>query len=418
MKKIILLPYLLLSITCVYAQNFQIVFTGSGSSTVVDSVQAENLTQGTEITILGTDILNLVGQVGINPVTGAGNRGVTIFPNPTPSTRFIEFETEAPGLTQITVNDMAGKVIAGHQTTLPAGSHRFEAGSFPGGVYYLQIITAGKALSGKFISTEAAIGRGEITYLGSVANSHPNDAYKSNRSLIQMQYNFGDLLLFKCHSGNYLTYVPMVPIQSATVTAGFADCTDADGHHYATVTIGQQIWMAENLRTTRYSNGDLIPHVTSNTQWNTLTTGSYCNYNHDSTLATVYGRLYNGFTISDSRNVAPVGWHVATDSEWTTLSDYVGGAETAGACLKETGLLHWLTPNEGANNLYAFTALPAGTRESGGVFANLHYSGYWWTSTFNALNNLWYRGAYHSIVGLMRYDQPLNYGFSVRCVRN
>lgn len=418
MKKCILFLQFLVVITGLYSQNYQIGFVGSGSSSTVDSVQVLNLTQGTEITIEGTDILNLVGQVGIPQLLRGNGREVTISPNPVSSSAIVEFETAAAGLAQITICDITGKVLVRNQTILPVGRHSFAARSFNSGVYSLQVDAGGEMLSGKFASIGTGHGPCEINYLSSTPHPFPNDGFKSNRSIIQMQYNFGDLLMLTCFSGYYTTLIPLIPTQSATINADFADCTDPDGNHYTTVTIGQQVWMAENLRTTRYRNGNIIPNVTGNAQWSTLTTGAWSNYNHDTLLTATYGRLYNGFTISDSRNVAPVGWHVPSDAEWTALTDFVGGDLSAGGYLKETGLQHWQTPNEGANNLYAFTALPAGTRESTGSFANLHYSGYWWTSTLNTNSNLWYRGAYHSIIAVMRYDQPREYGFSIRCVKD
>src|SRR5665648_943598 len=108
------------------------------------------------------------------------------------------------------------------------------------------------------------------------------------------------------------------PTPSGTVT-------DIDGNVYKTVTIGTQVWMAENLKTTKYRNGDPIPNITDATAWTNLTTGAYCNNNNDANYATTYGRLYNWYAVNDIRNIAPAGWHIPTKAEWTTLTTYLGG---------------------------------------------------------------------------------------------
>ena len=190
--------------------------------------------------------------------------------------------------------------------------------------------------------------------------------------------------------------------------------TDIDGNVYQTVTIGTQVWMAENLKVIHYRNGDAIPNVTDSTEWSNLTTGAYCNYDNDANNATTYGRLYNWYAVNDSRNIAPTGWRVPTEDEWTILSVYLGGRTVAGGKLKETGTTHWISPNTGATNETGFTALPGGIRVSSTCIAIGIY-GYWWS--FHTLMPV------HRI---MTYDSD-NFddqvcskwcGISVRCLRN
>jgi uncharacterized protein (TIGR02145 family) len=160
----------------------------------------------------------------------------------------------------------------------------------------------------------------------------------------------------------------------------YGTVTDIDGNIYKTITIGEQNWMAENLRTTRYRNGNSIPNVKSNSEWNTLTIGAYCNYNNTDNLDTIatYGRLYNWNAISDSRNIAPEGWRVPTASDWETLRSYV--EEDCGS-LKEIGFTSWISPNGGATNSTGFTALPSGARVPGYSFVNIGYFADYWSST-------------------------------------
>lgn len=194
---------------------------------------------------------------------------------------------------------------------------------------------------------------------------------------------------------------------------------DIDGNIYHPIPIGSQVWMVENLNTTSYSNGDPIPNVTSNTAWSVLTTGAYCNYMNSPGFATTYGRLYNWHAVQDVRNIAPTGWHVATDADWVSLIDHLGGTEAAGGKLKEIGLAHWLSPNTGATNEVAFTALPGGYRESTGAFLAVGGIGSWWTSTENSAADAWAMGIFNDASHVDRgwyYSKRI--AFSVRCVRN
>jgi uncharacterized protein (TIGR02145 family) len=201
----------------------------------------------------------------------------------------------------------------------------------------------------------------------------------------------------------------------------YSTMTDIDGNVYKTITIGTQTWMAENLRTTRYRNGDTIPQVTGNAAWKSLSSDAYCTYENNTDLDKIAttGRLYNWFAVSDSRNIAPVGWHVATDAEWTTLTTYLGGESTAGGKLKETGLLHWNSPNTGATNTSGFTALPSGRREyDSGNFINLGYDGFWWTSSAYNPDYSWYYDLHYTFSSINRANFHKQYGFSVRCVKD
>ncbi len=164
----------------------------------------------------------------------------------------------------------------------------------------------------------------------------------------------------------------------------YGTMTDQSGNTYKTITIGTQTWMAENLRTTKYRNGDPIPNVTDATAWAGLSTGAYCDINNESGNSKIYGRLYNYYTILDSRNIAPAGWHVATKAEWNTLVNKYQGWVYAGDQLKEKGITHWVTPNSEATNESGFTALPSCNRDVNGTWQAagiIGYDGTWWCNT-------------------------------------
>lgn len=199
----------------------------------------------------------------------------------------------------------------------------------------------------------------------------------------------------------------------------YGTMTDQDGNTYKTIVIGTQTWMAENLRTTKYRDGSSIPNVTSPRAWIDLTTGAYCNYNNTGNIDTIatYGRLYNWYAVTDSRNIAPAGWHVPTDAEWSTLINYLGG-ESVGDKLRETGNTHWHSLNTGTNNETGFTALPGGYRGEGMAFLSIGYGGVWWSATEVNSERAWFRslGYVGSEVSRSYYGKEI--GISVRCVRD
>ncbi len=190
--------------------------------------------------------------------------------------------------------------------------------------------------------------------------------------------------------------------------------TDVDGNVYKTIKIGEQLWMAENLKVTHYRNGEAIPNIMDNTEWSNLSTGAYCVYNNDNSQIETYGLLYNWYTLSDSRNIAPPGWHVPSDEEWTKLENYLGS--DAGGKLKEPGTSHWNDPNTGATNSSGFTALPGGYRYHNGSFYRIVYRGYWWSSTSDASHLAWTRRLSSDDTDLDRHSENKQEGFSVRLV--
>ena len=194
--------------------------------------------------------------------------------------------------------------------------------------------------------------------------------------------------------------------------------TDIDGNIYHTVAIGTQVWMVENLNVTHYRNGDPIAHVSDDVQWSNLTTGAYRNYNNNGANASTYGRLYNWYAINDGTFIAPSGWHLPSDAEWTTLSDYLGGETVAGGKLKEAGLEHWNTPNTGGTNTSGFTALGAGWCDDGGFFSDFHDYEYWWSSTESSSGNAQYRNVAYDYTDLNNNNRNKKSGLSVRCIKD
>jgi uncharacterized protein (TIGR02145 family) len=205
------------------------------------------------------------------------------------------------------------------------------------------------------------------------------------------------------------------PTEPALVTG---TVTDIDGNVYRTVTIGSQVWMAENLKTTRYNDGSAIPLVTDSVAWLNLTTPGYCWYmNEAGSNKAVYGGLYNWHAVN-SGVIAPRGWHVPSDAEWTTLTTYLGGDSVAGGNLKEEGTTHWLTPNVGATNSSGFSALGSGFRGYLARFQNLGGGACWWTATTNGALVAWYRMMGRGAASVGRSYTDMKDGYSVRCIQD
>jgi uncharacterized protein (TIGR02145 family) len=192
--------------------------------------------------------------------------------------------------------------------------------------------------------------------------------------------------------------------------------TDVDGNIYHTVVIGNQTWMLENLKTTKYNDGTEIPNVEENEEWELMNSGAYCNYDNLESNCELYGRLYNWYAVNTGK-LAPKEWRVATDSDWKILTDFLGGLEVAGGEIKEVGTIHWDSPNIGATNSSGFTALPGGHRYFDGYFTVINRGAIWWTSTSEDEGNAWFRSTMHNIIHIRRDVYGYQSGFSVRCIK-
>lgn len=197
--------------------------------------------------------------------------------------------------------------------------------------------------------------------------------------------------------------------------------SDIDGNLYGTVQIGDQLWMAEDLKTTHFSDGSPIPLVENYDEWTDLTLPAYSWYNNDTVNAADFGILYNWYVVETDK-LCPEGWHVPSDEEWIALEATLGGAEIAGGAMKEEGTTFWKTPNTEASNESGFAARPGGYRSYNGTFNLMRTSGYWWTTSQKS----WYGSSPRVLHRYLRYDDRAlsrhiaekSNGFSVRCVKN
>ena len=255
---------------------------------------------------------------------------------------------------------------------------------------------------------ERMIGTGSWSEIGSVATNivtYTDAGVTSGATYTYRVYSFNSVGNSLSYSNSFLITIPVT-------------VTDTDGNTYQTVTICNQIWIKTNLNVSKYRNGDVIPQVTDPAVWANLTTGAWCYYNNNSANGTTYGKLYNWYAVNDTRGLAPTGWHVPTDGEWTALTNCLGGETVAGGKMKETGTTHWLSPNTSATNSSSFTGLPGGFRYNNGTFTNINNTGDWWCSSEFDSTNAWFRGLNSNLGNVNRANSFKSSGVSARCVKD
>ncbi len=408
---------LVLAILKTQAQDYLISFAGAGETTEVSTVKVDNLTSGATLTLNGTDILHLSATVGI-ATPEKGNGALQVYPNPIKEQSVLTFITPGNGNAVISIVDLSGKTVCKISTLLSTGTYCFRVSGIRQGIYFVKVIGENYSYSAKLISHSTLQSEARIEYV-SFDKFTTGNYLKNTAETIDMKYFAGDQLLFTGTSGIYRTIVADVPTSSKTITFNFAGCTDGDGNNYATVQIGSgksvQTWMAENLNV-----GVRIDCIQEQTDNGIVE--KYCPED-DVNNCNVYGGSYQWnemmkyVNIPGDVGICPDGWHLPTDEEWSVLTDYLGGEDTAGGNMKETGSAHWQGDNIGATNSSGFTALPAGVREASGVFGSLTANAYFWSSSQQNGLNAWGRDLSYSYgdVSHAYYDKLM--GISVRCVK-
>lgn len=420
MKRVWLIFLASVLITSVHSQDYLISFEGSGETTIVDSVVVKNLTQGKSLTVGGSDQLHLVDNLtGIDPNSEFNDNTLLIYPNPTKDYSTVEFYVPSAGLVTTELYDISGKAILRKSKYTEKGSHFMQISGLASGIYNVNVQSDDFKYTGKIVSQNPTKGFAQIDFFGRADNSVIEAQMKSKMAQIEMQYNMDDRLMLSGYSSDYSTVVIDVPTESKTISFNFVACIDGSDNNYKVVTIGTQTWMAENLRTTHYTNGDEIPDGTGAGNILGENDPKYW-FTYDDVIDNVstYGRLYTWYTVTDNRNACPDDWHLPTDIEWTILTDFLGEMIIAGGKLKEFGTDHWLNPNTGATNETGFSGLPAGGRNYSGIFDAIGSDGIWWSSTEESASNAWYRYTIYNGENVAKSNGTKEVGFSVRCVKD
>jgi uncharacterized protein (TIGR02145 family) len=429
--------------TFISAQNYLITFSGSGQSNVVETVEVKNIAQQTTLTLSGTDTLHLTDVVGIGYLSSL-NQGLNIYPNPADHASRLELYNSSAGNTRIEVYDFSGRLIILKAFQLDAGNHVFKISGLHAGIYLVKVNTPEHIYSRRLVSTSAQCLAPALQYEGINQSRQQEPDLKSISNVVAMQYNDGERLVIKAISGDFAHTKSLIPTQSQNIDFEFMDCIDGDGNHYGVVTIGEQVWMVENLKTTKYRNGTPIEYPgTDNTGWQYNTTGAYAWFENNIIWKDKYGALYNWHAVNNNNFLCPVNWHVPSDTEWTQLVDYVvaqgfpnelDNPNGAGNALKSCRQVNsplggncntsehpvW---NENSTHhgfdVSGFSGLPGGYRAGNGYsFGTPGVHGHWWSSTKFTAEKSWIR---YLVVGNSRLTRAVSNmvdGFSVRCVRD
>jgi len=435
MKKFTIVFLGMFAIINLQAQNYYINFTASGTTSILDSVFVQNLTQGTSLTLQGNDTLLLYGTASINS-HNLNDSELRVYPNPFNETSRIAFYSETYAMASIDVYDIVGKHILHLRQEIQNGDNMFEISGFSTGHYQLIVKTEKWQKSAAFVSLYTSSQNPQIQTKSFLPNINVERATaRVAKNIVQMSYTTGNQMRFTAYYEGQCEIVNDMPILSKTIdfvfstfTCGnlFADCRD--GNVYSTVQIGNQCWMAKNLA--------YLPSVVGS-ETGSYTTPYYYVYGYDSTDVdtakatanyTTYGVLYNwpaamagsessAANPSGIQGVCPAGWYLPSDAEWTSLIVYLGGLGVAGGKLKEADTIHWNSPNIGATNETGFTALPGGSRTISETFSNIGYCGYWRSATEGDINHAWFFSMFYNLPYVQGENCDKNNGFSVRCIR-
>lgn len=419
MKKTVVL-FAFLIVENVNGQNYQITFSGTGESSFVNSVYVENLTSGTYNTLNGNDILQLSFVTDIFATDFKKNNSIRIYPNPTGYETNLDLNIILAGEAIISVYNIEGVLMATTKNYLELGYHKFKIKGLSQGLYFVSVSGNGLLYSGKIISTEkseCSITIEALTSSLQKPENSPEKNAKGSQTTYYMSYTAGDRLKFTGISGDYITVLTDVITEDKQITFNFISCKDGDNNSYPVVEIGTQVWMAQNLKTTKLNDNTVILNIIDNNIWKTLSTPSYCWYsNNETTYKPMYGALYNWYSVITGK-ICPQGWHVPSDSEWSQLTTNLGGESVAGGKLKETGTNHWQSPNVGATDETGYAALPNGIRDNLGSYTLVGQYASFWTSSALDANLSWYREIDYSHSTLYRSSLgDKRSGLSVRCL--
>ena len=436
--------------------TMELTFTAlnNGQYVPLDSIFIENLTQGGDTTLYAPDtilVIDYVTGIGENGAVDENTLSVSQnYPNPFKSKTEFNLYLAEKGNIKITGRDILGRELVHYENILNQGNHSF---AFYAGneSYYLLTVTGNQTSQTiKMLNAGSHTTNGEkckIVYTGNKGNV---SGFKSQQAINNFVFNLGDSLEFTGYANTIdgifgsavVTDTPQTnsnyefAIIKGLRCPGAPTITDIDGNVYNTVQIGNQCWMAENLKTTAYQNGTPIPNVTNGSNWGFLTSGAYVWFFNIISWKDSYGALYNWYATVDANGLCPTGWHVPTNGEWTALTDFIGGTGSPHgnelkSCRQENSPLgggcnttehpRWRDDNYHGNygtDDYGFSGLPGGLRDYDGEFYYIGDEGCWWSSTGDSQFYAWSRYLYYYGGNVYVGYDGRRVGFSVRCLKD
>ncbi|MBN2862618.1 MAG: T9SS type A sorting domain-containing protein [Bacteroidales bacterium] len=453
MKQLLILMILSWAIIA-QAQDYLIHFEGTGESTTVSSVLVENLTAGTSVTLDEGDELLLTGSVGIISPEFIQSGAIRIYPNPVTDYTLVDIFPPSSGDATVSVYDLTGRILNQTRFYIDISGQEFRISGLANGLYMVDIKGPDYHLSGKLMSTGQPGGLIHINKTGTPVTEVIQNNKKDNKGImttVEMAFTSGDRLKFTGSSDNYSTVVTDIPSSNKTITFFFVECTDGGGNHYPVVHIGSakggsgseerkgvQVWIAENLKTTKYNDGTDIPLVTDGTAWLYLTGPGYCWYNNSESLyKDKYGALYNWYAVNTGK-LCPQGWHAASHEEWTTMENFLiangynyDGSTSENKISKAlSSPSDWISntqPGSPGNTDYpekinatGFSALPGGYRitMTGAPFNYMGEKAMYWTSTEESNSYSYFRQIDYNRNYVYQFNYGKKMGMSVRCIKD
>jgi len=438
-KDLLIIVLSFLSVCHVNSQDFVVSFDGKGA--VIDSVIATNLSTEESIRVPGDATLILrKNYMGINTL-GFEQGRLTVFYPPGENNAIINFPSLLQQKISIQFSDISGRVLAQKGFNTSKGINQFTISAKQRGIYLINILAGDNCYNTKVILMGQ--GSNNVDFLGYRMFEKSNEQIKSiGGDSYVLSYSDGDIISYEFHSGISTTIINEKAGTSAILSTDFHECVDYESYSYRIVNIGDQWWMAENLRSTRYADGTEISLLEDNDLWFHLlpTEKACCFYNNDKSLG--YGVLYThtaALLSPDSltfQGICPDGWHLPNNDEWVDLGNYLidngynWDETTTGNKIGKS-----LASNSGwsisehiagavgnilnTNNSTGFNAMPAGFRShESGTFQNEGISGNWWSRTEHSdtTGNKWYLETNNS--SLNQHHNHKSTGYSVRCIRN
>lgn len=427
------------------AQNYLVTFAGTGSATDVDSVIVENVTQGTFLKMGGSDVLHLLAVLtGVDDYSVKQENTITVMPNPASDNSRFRFTLIDKGEVLLSIYDASGKILLQKRNVLSPGIHTYRLEGMPSGIYLINVCSGNYNASGKFISMGTDYNVPDISPESSMPLQKKSG---SKNGYVPMQYNAGDRVKTTGISGA-VAINSNVFTADTTITFDFYPCIDADSTKYATIKLGTQVWMAENLKTTKYNDGSPVTLAADSVIFSTTRDPFFCwLYNDESTYKNHYGGLYNYYAVN-SYKLCPSGWHVPSVDDWITLQNYliangynydntlsdnkigksVAAQFMAFVYLLVTSSTLWDNDaNTGSVgnidysskfNSSGFSAIPVGFRSGNGSFNRPGYISAFWSSTEKDISRAYYQQLLYNWEYFNQNITDKLCGFPVRCVKD
>ncbi len=434
-SRLLVLMFLILGLHT-QAQYYLLNFKGVGAATTIDSIRVLNLAQNTTVKINGTDTLLLAGVVG-QPKPQLFNQRIDAWPLPSNGECKIKFFSPLKENAHITIFDASGRKILTEVIPLASGENFFDISALPAGINILHIQLSNYNLSTKI----PVVQKGNS--VPSIHNFSHQPVLKKSKAVIVMQYNDNEVLLFKAYSGNYARFQPWIINASQTIYFDFIACTDAIGNNYPVVRIGNQVWMAQNLKTTQFNNGTPIPIVTDNNTWLNTTTPAMSWYNNNAAEYGYWGAFYNFYAV-EGDNICPPGWHVPSLGDFEQLlvvlqnfgynyngmidpdndpysNDFTAKSLSSRYFWSSTDVAGAPGNTDYPNyrNRTAFEAFPYGVRNGyTGAFNNHTITTFFWSKTVTPNQEAYRMQLFYSNPSSGLSTNPKVTGMNVRCIKN